>query len=233
MSNDSKIEVGSQPLKEIRRENFCLLYVENPFNPQDLYRQSGFRPNSKEACRVATSRLLHDVTVIQRIAWLRKERNKRLGRSAEDVIDGLWKIRDRCLTENNVLRDRQGNPIEVSVEIWGKDGKSKIVKRCIVWQFDRASGLKASEMLAKHFGILTDSLNINDGDKIKQQINDEAQDIVTNLLLNKEHGVQQDKDEVEDRVDKGYPTLPDPKARGEVSHILSTNDDGDLIEVKA
>ena len=212
-----------------------MLYVENPFNPQDTYLQAGYRPKNKETLKVNTSRLLHDANVIARIAWLRKERNHKLGRSAEDVIDGLWKIRDRCLTEHSILRDRQGNAIEVDVELWGKDGKSRIVKRCIVWQFDRASGLKASEMLAKHFGILTDSLNINDGDRIKKQIDDEAQDVVTNLLMNKEHGARQDdKDAEVDKEDVGFPVLPvDPKTLQQPQQILSTNDDGEKVEVQA
>ena len=215
MSKQDKPEAGSQPLSEVKREAFCHLFVNNPFQPRVMYRQAGYKPKTDEACRVATSRLLHDVTVMDRVAYLRKELNHRLGRSADDVVSGIYEIRDRCLSENKLVRDKRGKPIEVEIVVDSKDGLTQVVKRCVIWQFDKVAGLKASELLSKYYGILTDNVSVNDGDAIKQRIDDEAEDVVANLMLNKEHGVNKDSKIEQHDTNTEFPVIREAKIEPE------------------
>ena len=230
MSNQDKIEVGSQPLNDLKRETFCLLYVDEPFFPQEIYKKAGYRPKSSGALRSATSRLLHDVNIQARIAWLRKERNNRLGRSADDVIDGIYTIRDRCLSGHEVIRDRHGDPIEVDVYVTGKDGHQRTIKRCVIWKFDVQGAKGASELLAKYYGILTDNISVNDGDRIKKEIDDEATDIVANLIANQKRVAHSDDGkEVKEDKDKTYPLSKDVLDNGKpIPGIRSQVDDGSL-----
>ena len=173
--NPDKKEDFSHPLKNKRHESFCQLYVTSPFNIGVIYREAGYKANTIETARVCASQLLTVPNVRGRVDFLVRERNERLGLDGDDVIRGLYMMRDRCAGGVPVL-DRQGK----FVTVWDKDNELKCLYKMDVSGFNRAS-----ELLAKYHGLLVErSINVNhniDDEKLET----EADEVINNIRYSK------------------------------------------------
>jgi len=140
----------SHPLKNLRHEQFCQLYVTSPFHIGIIYHEAGYKSSSAETDRVNAYKVLRKDTVRGRVAWLVAERNERLSLDGDNVIRGLYMMRDRC-AEGHIVLDRQGKPITVLVETGDGETEMRVQWRCDVGGFNRAS-----ELLAKFHGLLVE-----------------------------------------------------------------------------
>ena len=176
--NPDQIADYSHPLKNQRHEKFCQLYVTNPFNIADIYRLAGYKCSNGETDRKNAYKLLRIDAVRGRVDWLVAERNERLGLDGDEVIRGLYMMRDRC-AGGEVVRDRRGNPVTEFVNV---DGEEKL---CIVWRSDVAGFLRASELLAKYHGLLverSENINVNVD---KEDLERKADDFIHGLQYSK------------------------------------------------
>ena len=167
---------GNEPLATRNREEFCQLYVVSPLNIGGIYRQAGYKPSSMDNARKDAYKLLRVPDVKLRIAFLVAERNERLGLDADNVIRGLFDSRDRC-ANSEILRDRQGKPITVEIDVKGVN-----IKHAVLWQFNANGFHKASELLARYFGILTDKVVVDDVRQLATKYDNEAEDIVESMV---------------------------------------------------
>jgi len=171
---------GSEPLATRKKEEFCKLYVTSTFFPGAIYRQAGYKPSSDLNASKRASALLREPEIKARINFLRKERDERIGRNAESVVEGLFQSRDRC-SEGSILRDRQGKPITIDINVKGVN-----LRHAVVWKYDVTGFHKASELLARYFGILTDKVIVDDKRVLAEQYDNEAEDILTTLDTDKQ-----------------------------------------------
>lgn len=167
---------GSEPLSTRNKERFCLLYVTSPYHVGAIYREAGYKPTTNKSATEGASRLLKDVNVQRRIAFLRHERDERIGRNADDVVAGLFDMRDKC-AGGVIVRDRQGNPITIDINILGVKQR-----HAVLWKPDVAGFNRASELLARYFGILTDKVVVDDVRKLAEKYDNEAEDIIETML---------------------------------------------------
>lgn len=168
---DIKVDF-SHPLKNLRHEQFSQLYVTSPFDVGVIYKEAGYKCSSHETDRVNAYKLLRMDTVRGRIKWLVEERNIRLGLDGNNVIKGLYMMRDRCAGGQPVL-DRQGNFVTVFDE---NDNELK----CL-WKADVAGFNRASELLAKFHGLLVErtintNVNVN-----TEKLEEEADEYINNI----------------------------------------------------
>ena len=185
----------SHPLKNQRHEKFCQLYVTNPFNIAVIYREAGYKCSNSETDRKNAYKLLRIDAVRGRVDFLVLERNERLGLDGDEVIRGLYMMRDRC-SGGEVVRDRQGKPVTEWASV---DGEEKL---CIVWRADVTGFLRASELLAKYHGLLTEKSEVMHKSDHDEKTEAEADDILKNLRYSKTIKPNQRKGKDGSTVDK-------------------------------
>ena len=168
----------SHPLKNLRHERFSQLYVTNPINIGAIYRESGYQSKDLEHGRQNAYKLLRMDTIRGRIDWLVAERNERLGLDGDDVIRGLYMMRDRCAGGQLVL-DRQGKKVTEWVTV---DGKEQL---CVVWRNDVTGFLRASELLAKYHGLLVEKSESVVHNASDEKLEAKADDIIKNMNYSK------------------------------------------------
>ena len=223
---DIKIDFA-QPLKNKRHEKFSNLYVTSPFEIGVIYTEAGYKGATYESNRTNAYKVLRKDTVKGRIKYLSEQRNERLGLDGDNVIRGLYMMRDRCAGGQLVV-DRQGNPITVFVDV-GTGNR----EMCVVWKSDVAGFNRASELLAKYHGLLTEKVDVNVNKVREEQIEATADDILAGLQTSKEMRNQlriakKSKDDklIEYPVDESDKVDETPYE----SPRVHTNDDGEPVK---
>lgn len=213
----------SHPLKNGRHEKFCQLYVTNPMNIGAIYREAGYETKDMEHGRINAYKLLRMDSVRGRIDWLVDERNKRLGLDGDDVIRGLYMMRDRC-AGGQIVRDRQGNPITEFADV---DGQEKL---CIVWRSDVTGFLRASELLAKYHGLLVErSENVNitiDKEELEQKADEVLKNFRYSQTIDQKTGKPKDKAKIDGVIPVSTENQIDDTKK---SHVTVYNDKGKAV----
>lgn len=187
----------SHPLKNLRHEKFCNLYVTSPFDTGAIYKDSGYQAKTIEVARVCASKLLTVANIRGRVDFLVRERNERLGLDGDDVIRGLYMMRDRCAGGQPVL-DRQGKFVTI---FDSKDNELKCLYKMDVAGFNRAS-----ELLAKYHGLLverSESTVHNTTDEKNEAL---ADDIIKNLRYSR--SIKPTKRKGKDELGNDKPVIP-------------------------
>lgn len=116
------------PLKNTRRESFCMEYLVD-LNATQAAIRAGY---SEKGANVRGSELLANRNIQLRIAYLVSQRNERIELSQDWVVQRLKDVAERCMQREPIL-DKEGNPT----------GE---------YRFDSTGANKALDCLMKHLG---------------------------------------------------------------------------------
>jgi phage terminase small subunit len=124
-----------------KQEAFCREYLLDLNGTQAAVR-AGY---SQRTANEQAARLLANVSVRSHIKKLMDERADRVGRSADDVLRDIHKVKDSCMRE---VPDQMGNLVMV----------------------DSKAALKALELEGKHLKMFTDRVEANVSGSMQVQI---------------------------------------------------------------
>ncbi len=121
-----------------KQEKFVEIILIEPFNYYQAYRNAGYTASSNNVAKSAASRLLRNHKVEARIRILKNVIMDNIFHRAEEVISGLWDIRDRCAQMKPVMEyvDRE----------WVETGE---------YVFDSKGFIAASKLLGLHYKLFT------------------------------------------------------------------------------
>lgn len=89
-------------------------------------------------------RWVHRRDVQAAIAELRAEAIKKAGRSAADVLNGMWAVADRCMQRVQPVLNRKGEQVTTETP----EGEE-----ALAYQFDANGAMRAYESLANYHGM--------------------------------------------------------------------------------
>ena len=219
--DDALQYTGELALNNTKWERFVRLYVTSPFNIGSLYREAGYTVQNDDDATSKASKLLTDVRVKARLNYLRKLRDERLGRDPQNVVEGLFNCRDRC-AEGQLVVDRQGKPITQEIDIKGV--KQKVA---VLWKFDHQGFNRASELLGKYFGILTDSVVVDDKRAITKKFESEAEDVISSMNIDIKSIYNPIQGVADGSTSKEYPTDEQGRVKTEpLRHVAVLDEKG-------
>lgn len=129
-----------RPLSK-KQEAFCREYLID-LNGTQAATRAGY---SKRTANEQAARLLTNVSVRSHIKRLMDERAERVGRTADDVLRDIHKVKDSCMRE---VPDPVGNLVMV----------------------DSKAALKALELEGKHLKMFTERVEANVNGTVQVQI---------------------------------------------------------------
>lgn len=109
----------SQPLPRDQQERFAWLIIEEGKHPADAYKQAGYKPKNTAVASAAATRLLKNVSVKARIAYLRAKRAEKLEITQEGQAKKLENVQAKCLS--NGEHSTYVKACEVQNRLYGLD----------------------------------------------------------------------------------------------------------------
>jgi phage terminase small subunit len=122
-----------------KRIRFCEEYVVDLNGTQAAIR-SGY---SAKGADVQAIRLLGNATVLEYIEQLLAKKREENALSAQFVLDSLQKVAERCMTAEPVMAKVDGELVETGE-----------------YRFDSSGANRALELLGKHLGLFSESINV-------------------------------------------------------------------------
>lgn len=101
------------------------------------------RPGQYANPKDAGWRWVHRKDVQAAMAELRAEAIRRSARRASDVLDGMWKVHDRCMQKVSPVLNRKGEHLTTETP----DGEA------LAYEFDANGAMRALESLANYHGM--------------------------------------------------------------------------------
>lgn len=160
---DTKIEnaEGAEVVESfkltLKQEMFCKEYIID-FNGNQAAIRAGY---SQKSARSMASQLLTNLNVQHYLKFLVSKREEKQERSGAEVIRRLWEVNDRTMQKISPWIDKKGRHVEI------EDDSGKM---CRAYLFDSKGATASAHLLGKHYGVISDKLDVNSEEKIIVQI---------------------------------------------------------------
>lgn len=122
------------------------------------------RPGEYANPKDAGWRWVHRADVQAAMAELRAEAIKRSGRSAAEVLNGMWTVADRCMQKVRPVLNRKGERVTTETP----EGET-----ALAYEFDANAAMRAYESLANYHGMTKQRTEITgkDGGPVQTENN--------------------------------------------------------------